>query len=84
MRAGLSEIGELVERCADSAPGVENVVDDHDVLAVDVPRECRLADDRSRSDRLEVIAVERDVERALRDLSLSRSPRSGHEMRRAS
>ena len=65
---GPAEIGELVERRAHGAAGVENIVDDHDVHALDSPRQTRRADNRSRADGLEVVAVERDVERALRNL----------------
>ena len=62
-----AEVRELVESGAHSAAGVEHVVDDHDVLAVEIPRQIRGTDDRARSDRLQIVAIERDVERALRD-----------------
>ena len=51
-RAGPTEIGQLVERGAHGAAGVKHVVDDHDVLAVEVPRQIRRADHRARTDRL--------------------------------
>ena len=78
-----AEVGELVERGANRPARVEHVVDDDDVLAVDVDRDLRLSDDRSRSDGLQVVAIERDVERALRERrAFSRSPMRGYDLRR--
>ena len=77
-----AEVGELVERGADRASGVEHVVDDHDVLAVDVDRDLRLPDDRTRSDRLQVVAIERDVERALWHVGLLAFDDRGYDLRR--
>ena len=43
MRAGRPKSAQLVERGAHRAAGVEHVVDDHDVLAVERPRQVGLA-----------------------------------------
>jgi hypothetical protein len=62
---GPSEIGQFVESRSNSSASVENVVDDHDVHAFDSPRQARWANHWSRANRLEVVAVERNVQRAL-------------------
>jgi hypothetical protein len=62
-----AKIGELVERRAHRAARIEHVVDDHDVLAIQIPWQIGGADHGSRSDSLEIISVERDVERTLRN-----------------
>src|SRR6185503_15723216 len=61
-----AEIGQLVERGADGSAGVEHVVDDDDVHAVDIDGNARLANQWARANGLEVVAIERDVQRALR------------------
>src|ERR1041385_5068842 len=61
------EVRELVESGADRATGVQHVVDDHDVRVGEVARNMGFADDRRRTDGLEIIAIERDVERAAAD-----------------
>ena len=66
MRAGPAEVRQLVERRADGAPRVEHVVHDAQRRAVDLQRQFGLADDRTRADRLQVVAIERDVEGAAR------------------
>ena len=47
-------------------PGVEHVVDEQNLLVVDGKRDLRAADDRLRPDGVahQVVAIERDVERA--------------------
>ena len=67
---GPAEVRELVERGAHRATGVQHVVDDHDALAIQIPGQLRRADDRARADGLQVVAIERDVERAARNLDL--------------
>src|SRR5437867_3573062 len=62
-----TKVRKLVERGADGAAGIEHVVHDDDVLSVDVDGDTRGTDDGSRADGLEIVAVQRDVERALRD-----------------
>ncbi len=64
--ARAAEVGALVERRAHGAAGVEHVVHDHDGLAVEIG-EAGLAHDGPRSDRLQVVAIERDVQFAPRD-----------------
>ena len=64
------EVRELVERRAHGAARVEHVVDDHDALAVEIPRQVGGPDHGARADCLQVVAVERDVEGAARDLHL--------------
>src|SRR6185503_11125541 len=59
--------GQLDERRADGTAGVEHVVHDHDVLAVDVHRNAGGTDHRTGTHGLQIIAVQRDVERALGD-----------------
>jgi hypothetical protein len=77
-----AEVRELVEGGAHRAAGVEHVVDDHHARAVDAAGERRAAHDRARADRLEVVAVERDVERAERHLdALGRVHRAGEPLR---
>ncbi len=66
---GSPEVGQLVECRAHGAPRVEDIVDDHHLLPVEIPRQIRRPDDRSRAHGLQIIAIERDVER---------SPRDGH------
>ena len=77
-----AEVGQLVERGAHGAARVEHVVDDDDVLAVDRPREVGRPDDGARPDRLQVVAVERDVERAARHVGLLALADAGHDARR--
>src|SRR5690349_9410935 len=61
---GAPEVGELVERGAHGPSGIEHVVDDHHVLAVQVAGDPRLADDGLGPDRFEVVAIEGDIEGA--------------------
>src|SRR4029077_20854535 len=61
---GASEVGELVERGAHGPSGIEHVVDDHHVLAVEVAGDPSLADDGLGPDRFEVVAIEGDIEGA--------------------
>src|SRR5689334_3247226 len=67
---GSAEIRQLVERCTDGAARVEHVIDDDDVLVVDRPWKVGWPDDGSRPDGLEVVTVERDVERAAGDVDV--------------
>src|SRR5262249_12452475 len=77
-----AEIGELVEGGANGSAGVEHVVHDDDALAVDVDRNLRLADDRTRADGLEIVAVERDVQRTAGDVGLLALADRGDDLRR--
>jgi hypothetical protein len=61
-----SEVRELVEGRAHGAPGIEHVVDDDDLRPIDIPRELGLPDHRSRTDGLEIVSIERDIERPAR------------------
>src|SRR5262245_30864015 len=70
-RARTTKIDERVEGCANRPSGIEHVVDEQDQLAVYGERNLGLPDDRLRADggrrvAAEVVAVERDVERAAR------------------
>src|SRR6185437_13854332 len=47
---------------------VEHVIHDHQVLAVDVPRNVGGANDGAWPDRLQIVAIERDVERTARNV----------------
>src|SRR5438477_485132 len=76
------EVRQLVERGADGAAGVQHVVDDDHVLAVDVHRDSGRPDHRPRTHGLEVVAVERDVERALRNVDLFAFGDPRHDTRR--
>jgi len=59
---GAALIEERVERGADGATGVEDVVREDDVTAVDVEANVTLFDDGARTGGGEVVAVEADVE----------------------
>src|SRR5262249_17630979 len=61
---GTPIVEKLVHRGAHRAPRVEHVVDHHDVAIVDVERNLRGLHLAMQADRVEVVAVERDVERA--------------------
>src|SRR4029077_7164201 len=61
---GAPEVGELVERGAHGPSGIEHVVDDHHVLAVEVAGDPSLADDGLGPDRFEVVAIKGDIEGA--------------------
>src|SRR6266851_5470664 len=61
--SGAPIIEELVHRRAHGAPGVENVVDHHDMPAVDVERDLRRLHLVVQSGGVEIVAIERDVER---------------------
>src|SRR5882672_5192341 len=64
--AGTPVIEQLVHRRAHRAPGIEHVVDHHDVAVVHVERDLRRLHPAPQAHRVEVIAVEGDVERAQR------------------
>ena len=66
-----AEVDERVERGADRAPGVEHVVDQQDATVVDRERHFGAPHHRLRPHRLahQVVAVERDVERAGRHVA---------------
>jgi len=66
-RAGPPVVDERVHRGADGASGEQHVVHENDDLVVDREVQRRLADDRRIADAREVVAVERDVQRAERD-----------------
>ena len=57
-------IDERVHRGADRASGEQDVVHEHDDLVVDREVQRRLVDDRGVADAREIVAVQRDVERA--------------------
>ena len=91
-RAAVVEEG--VDRGADRAAGVEDVVDEDARLPLEREVELRRAHDRLRMERrltaahLDVVAIERDVERAERDLVLgelgdqpAQPVRNGHPAR---
>src|SRR5579864_8743547 len=61
-------IEQFVHRRAHRAPRVEHVVDHHDVPAADFERNLRRLHLVMQSSRVEIVAVERDVERAHRRL----------------
>ena len=82
MRVGRPKSASSSSAARIGAAGVEHVVDDHDVLAVDVDGNSRLPDDRPRADGLEVVAVERDVERALRHLGFLALGDGRYDLRR--
>jgi len=63
-------------------PGVEHVVDDHNVLIIDVDRNARLSDDGARPDGLQIVTIERDVERARGDLGGLAVLDRRHDLRR--
>src|SRR5438105_9858121 len=66
-RAGTPVVDERIHRSADRAAGEENIVDKHDDAAVDGERDLRLAYHRRVPDTRQVVAVERDIDRAQRD-----------------
>jgi hypothetical protein len=59
---GTSEIRQLVERGAHSAPGVKDVIDDDDVHSLNAPWKARRSNNGARADGLQIVAVERNVE----------------------
>jgi hypothetical protein len=61
-------VDERVHGRADRAAGEENVVHQHDHAIVDREGDVRLAHDRRVPDAGQVVAVERDVDRAERDV----------------
>src|SRR5688500_15332401 len=61
-RCRTPEVGELVEGRPDRTSGIENNVHDDDVFAIEAPRKVRGPYDRARSDGLQVVAVQGDVE----------------------
>src|SRR5262249_17278147 len=77
-----TEVRQLVECGAHGAARVEHVVDDDDDAPVYIHWNLRLADDRPRAGRLEVVRVERDVQRALRDVRFFPIADGGHDTRR--
>src|SRR6266852_3002064 len=64
--SGTPVVEQLVHRGAHGAPGVENVVDNHDMSAVDVERDLRRLHLVMQSGGVEIVAIERDVERSHR------------------
>jgi hypothetical protein len=78
-----TEVRQLVERGADRPASVQHVVHDHDSRIVDVARDVGGADDRARTDGLEVVTVERDVEcAAARGLALAFRDQSREPLRK--
>src|SRR5216683_121536 len=61
--SGAPIVEQLVHRRAHGAPGVENVVDHHDMPAVDVERDLRGLHLVVESSDVEIVAIEGDVER---------------------
>src|SRR5882762_8922639 len=61
--SGAPVVEQLVHGGAHGAPGVENVVDHHDMPAVDVERDLRRLHLVVQSGCVEIVAIERDVER---------------------
>ena len=66
--AGAAEIEEAIHGCANGTPGVEDVVDEDEVHAINSEGDVRGLQDCLRRDFGEVVAVEGDVERADRDI----------------
>src|SRR5688572_12364630 len=62
-----AEVRQFIHGRANRASGVEHIVHDHDVPTIEAQRQARLPDDGPRANRLQVIAVQRDVERASGD-----------------
>src|SRR5262252_3795458 len=73
------EIDQLVHRGADRAAGVEHVVNQDDRLAGDVRGQLGLVDDWPFAYGAQVVAVERDVQRAGRHVDAVHLPDSGRE-----
>src|SRR6202011_1356753 len=65
-RGGPSKVRQLIERGAHGSARVQHIVHDHDVFSVQIPRQVSRTHDGSRAHGLQIIPVERDVERALR------------------
>jgi hypothetical protein len=63
-RAGTPIVDERVHRGADRATGEEHIVHENDDASVDRERDLRLADHRRVADAGQIVAVERDVDRA--------------------
>src|SRR4029079_11917271 len=63
------EVDQRVERGADRPPCIEHVIHQHDHAVVDVEQDVGAAHERLRADGLphQIVAVERDVERAVWD-----------------
>src|SRR6185295_18412490 len=68
--AGAPIVEQLVHRGAHGAPGVENVVDHHDMPSVDVERDLRGLHLVVESGDVEIVAIEGDVERSHRPREL--------------
>ena len=62
--AGTPVVDECIHRRADGAAREEHIVDEDDHATVDGERDVRLAHDRRVSDSSQVVAIERDVDRA--------------------
>ena len=67
-RARASVIDERIHRRADGAAGEEDVVDEDDNAVVDGERDLRLTHHRRVADARQVVAVERDIDRAERKI----------------
>src|SRR5713101_3634158 len=60
--SGAAIVEQFVHRGAHGAPGVEHIVDHHDVPAVHVERDLRRLDVMTEPRRVEIVAIEGDVE----------------------
>jgi putative copper resistance protein D len=79
---GPTKVRQLVQRRADRSTGIQHVVDDDDPFAFDVDWNLCRSDDRTRTYCLQVIAIQRDIERAARDLRLLAIEDVGYNSRR--
>ena len=67
------EVAQCVQRGANGTTGVENIIDENDVLIVDVGRNVRASYHRLKRDASEIIAVQINVEDSNRRFVLRRS-----------
>jgi hypothetical protein len=60
-----AEVGQLIERSAHSASGITHIIDnDHSAIIDAVDRQPGLAQNRTRPDRRQIVAIECDVQSA--------------------
>ena len=81
---GPAEVADRVQGRADGPAREQDVVDQHDLRPVDVERDLGAAQDRPAVRPAQVVAVERDVDRADRDLPADQGPQRARPAARAS